>query len=684
MIPADNETEALDLARKLLLLRIKEEHAAAQRVTAESRAAKLEAKGWEAWWRAIFGDKLVDVLESHHRDAIAWHWEARQALNRGEVPPSDHYAYFAPWSRGHMKSTIARRIAICDAAISKADASGNRGYCLYIGGTKEKIEGHAKSIDTLLSKPELLAYYPKLNVSRKTTQGHSKGWKAQFFYTDHGYIFHFVSLEEGLAGANVDDIRPSLMVPDDIDGRKDSAAVAEKRFDVFTTEILPAKQEKTIFFYAQNLINRNAIAYKIYKQKVRVLTNRKPIKPVPAVRGLQTELRTVNGIVKDVVVAGESTWRGWDMTRVQNEIDTYGLSAFLRECQHEVEQAREGLVLPEWDESVHVISWSQFERVFGQRSIPRHWAKHAGMDYGQIHPAPFIGRAVAASNSRMPGCHFWFKLVTHPQSTAPDEMALRLIEALFPWDEAKQAGVNTKPIRTFDPDLTAKYYTGNPASTLDAPRNLAQKLIKDQVRALFTAQGWRSFAFSHEQKRVRELFMSAYGLPVTGVNPGAEGGLEEMRRLLKVDYNTPHPFKEDVKGYSGVYVIVADDEYDTAVTDAGFKLLRDQFPDWVRREEKLTEQGLQDDRPMKVHDDAGNALMMSYHLKLGITPLTTDEQIERQVHPRFQVTEENESKIDDPAWLMSRLVHRDKVTRKVEAVDKELAAPGWSAWAGTL
>jgi hypothetical protein len=180
-------------------------------------------------------------------------------------------------------------------------------------------------------------------------------------------------LDEGVAGANFDDIRPTLIVPDDIDDREDSPVISENRFQTFTRAVLPTRQANTLVFYAQNLISRFSCMYRIWKQHARVLTNRYVTEPIPAVRGLVTETRTVNGIVKDVVVAGETTWHGWNRQRIQEEIDTYGLPAFLRECQHEVEQSKEGLALQHWDDAVHVISRSEFAAVYGTRTKPQRW-----------------------------------------------------------------------------------------------------------------------------------------------------------------------------------------------------------------------------------------------------------------------------------------------------------------------
>ena len=72
---------------------------------------------WRATYGLLFGKDWVDTLGGHHIKTIRWHWAARHRICRGEEPWQDYFADFPMWSRGHAKSTIARRIAIVDAII---------------------------------------------------------------------------------------------------------------------------------------------------------------------------------------------------------------------------------------------------------------------------------------------------------------------------------------------------------------------------------------------------------------------------------------------------------------------------------------------------------------------------------------------------------------------------------------
>lgn len=237
-------------------------------------------------------------------------------------------------------TTTGRAMLRTDALMSFAHGRG--GYALIPGGTKSKVRGTAMSVEKSLHDPKILKWCPALGQVERNVYGHSRGWTSDFIATRAGYVFHFIGLDEGVAGANVDDLRPTFIMPDDIDSREDSPVIAESRFKVFTTEVLPTRQGDTLIYWPQNLISRFSVRYRIEKQHAKVMTYRKPTVPVPAVRGLVTEQRTIGGIIKDVVVAGHPTWRVWTLQRVQDEIDTYGLPAFLAECHPAGTRVRSG------------------------------------------------------------------------------------------------------------------------------------------------------------------------------------------------------------------------------------------------------------------------------------------------------------------------------------------------------
>jgi hypothetical protein len=616
----------------------------------------LEREGWRAWYAEIFGQAFVDALDSeetddcHHSEALGWHWEARNCLLRGERPPGDFFVFFPTWSRGNMKTTLGRCMLIADAALSLT--AGEGGYALIPSGTKKKGRSTAISLEHLLHTSKVAEYYPQLSLVKRNPYGRSKGWTADFIYTEAGYVFHFVGLDEGMAGANVVDVRPTFIMPDDIDSREDSPVISENRFHVFTSEVLPARQGNTLVYWAQNLISRYSVRYRIEKQQERVLTNRKPNVPVPAVRGLVTETRTEHNIVKDVAVAGKCTWRGWNLRRVQDEIDTYGLKAFLRECQHEVEQDREGLVLQHWNDPVHVISLSEFESVYGTRELPFAWNKIVFNDWARtktkFHANVAGVLTASAQNAALPGAVFLFHPMSFPAASTPEDVAERLLKAITPtvdaggqsvaWADIIRSTLSREGIERFVPDLT---------ELIRQRRQILANVLPRYVAPVLRAQNFLDFRMSHERTDVCRVYNDVFGLPFRGVNPGKDGGVDGLNLLMRVDYSLPHPFRPNKMGFTKFFMVAPDDveaepwtansrvavyppkSYSDALTPDDLSdsdLARYQFANWRYRDPFVTPRGEREGDLLKMSDDFGNGLMMCfYDRSLSATPLSKEE-----------------------------------------------------------
>lgn len=661
-------------------------------------ASELEAKGWRAWYAEIFGPSFVETLDSsetddrHHSEAIEWHWNTRRTLIRIEIEALKldrqlragiisqverdtrlaafneerrllSLAYFTIWARGNLKTTIARRVAVCDACLSASAGVG--GYALIVGGTKAKVRGTANSINGLLTKPltsrgsEVWRYYPKLAEVKRNKFGHSQGWTTDLIVTDANYTFHFTGLDEGMAGANEEDVRPTFILPDDIDNRKDSPVIADRNFQTFTSEILPMRQWNTLVFYAQNLISKFSTIYRIWKQLARVLTNRVVTDPIPAVRDLVTKVETVNGIVKDVFISGHATWREWSKPgRIQDEIDTYGLPAFKRECQHEVEESREGLVMQHWRDEIHVISRSQFAAVFKVRDIPREWYKYNANDWARTktayHANVDISLAVSAQNSALPGCVFAFHPLSFPAGTAAEDVAERILSKISPYVSVNGQRWKWKDlVESTLRKHNLEYFISEATALMERRRELLAKVIPNLVKPILAAQNYLIFRNSHEREDVRGVMRRVFGLPVDAANPGGDGGVDTLNLLMRVDENAPHPFKS-MQGYTNFYIVVPDDE-SRSVADEVYEpkpypdalrpddlhdedLFRYQMANCRYRDPWLTAQGEKEGEILKMNDDFVNALMMLVHDNvLSARPLTYREQVTEMIPVQHRV-----------------------------------------------
>jgi hypothetical protein len=704
------------------------------------QAKRLEDRGWRVWYAEMFGQSFVDALDGsetedkHHSQAIEWHWRTRRALiaieletnqlkkrlQIGVIAQKDFdakmagfeatraelfLAYFTIWARGNLKTTIARRVAVADACLSAS--AGVSGYALVIGGTKRKVRKTANAIDALLTKPpdakgkgsNVYKYYPKLARVKRNKMGMSKGWTTDYINTEADYSFEFVGLDEGMAGANEEDIRPTFMLPDDIDNRKDSPVIAENNFQVFTTEVLPMRQWNTLVFYAQNLISRFAVMYRIWKQHARVLTNRLLTNPIPAVRDLKCETRTVNGMVKDVYVSGKPTWRAWTPQRIQEEIDTMGLPAFLRECQHEVEEDKVGLVLQNYDDTVHPISKSEFASIYGTRECPHRWFKYVFNDWARtktkFHANAFGVLAASGASSRKPTGIFLFNPMSFPAASSPEDVAIRFLKSIkptvykdgrtFSWDELRDYAVQKIGIERLIHDET---------KLIQYRRSALADIIPALVSPILTAQNYVSFKGSHEQNSkgkmtgVLEVYRRTFGLPFQPANPGFDGGVDDINIVMKVDHSKAHPFRPGQMGYTNFFVVVDDDEsqtprmvkgmavyppmpYNDALTPDDLHdadLFRYQAQNCRRRDPYLTAAGEREGEILRLNDDFIKGLMFVF--KDGVpqpNPLTHAEMVEEMIPKGFDLdTLRRRPDLDSAQAEMSHAFARQQAEKRLK------------------
>lgn len=633
-------------------------------------------KGWDATYSLLFdkpGRPFVSVLARHHREAIKWHWASRHrqcrleaqkrqvreneqhglvdnaTANRQiallEATQSPQYlAYFSIWSRGHMKSTVAKRIAIVDAIISVYYNVG--GYCLYFSGTDDKTSKHAISIDKLLQSC-VRAHMPALaEVNKSKEGGRTLGWKATFFYTRAGYVFHFGSLQSGLAGGNIDDIRPTLIVPDDIDDRKDSPVISEKNFNLLTSEILPMGAQGTLTFWAQNLISRYSAMYRVYSRRAKVLTNRKPTQAIPAIRPetLVWDVQTIGGIVRDIILPGAvPTWPYFDIPACQDEVNRFGRPAFERECQHSVEMSTEGLMIHTYDDLIHPISLSEFESVYGTRRMPMAWPKEWGNDWARTktakHANVAMWRTVSSQNTAKPGFTFYFHPMSFKANAQPEDVAERVLSCLDPFVTALP-GTRITPIAIKDQRrrkwaelrrdelirANALEHTSSQLERIEFERAALQEIFPKYTEPLLLRHHVVGGVNSHEREDIRLIYNEVYGMQCQAANPGKFGGIEQLNRDFAVDRKLDHPFRPGLKGYSRTFVVCPDDTSREPRIINGVKvyspepfpdeltpddlhddnLYRYQLMNWRSRESKITESGETIDEVLKMNDDFGN------------------------------------------------------------------------------
>jgi hypothetical protein len=275
---------------------------------------------WRAWLAKHFPEAVKDGFASHHEKFWEWLWDID--------PDSDPAPFIGIWPRGGGKSTAAE---LGGAALGMR---GRRRYILYIRDTQERADDSVSNIAALLESA---------GVERQVNKyGQSRGWRRNRLRTADGFTVDALGLDVAGRGVKLENQRPDVIIFDDIDGRHDSQKITEKKIATITDSLLPAGTSNVAVLGIQNLIIPNGIFSRLTDGRADFLSGRIVSGPHSAIRDLVTEKRErPDGSLRDVITGGLASWAGQSLEVCQRLIDRLGLSAFLRECQHNVKD-REG------------------------------------------------------------------------------------------------------------------------------------------------------------------------------------------------------------------------------------------------------------------------------------------------------------------------------------------------------
>lgn len=305
---------AEDLSPELWLSRVTPAHVGATGVETVAEAEEL------------FGE--------HHREFWAWLWSIEP-----EVRPRP---YVAIWPRGGAKSTSAELAAAALGCRSK------RSYGLYVCRTQSQADDHVGNVASILEGPGVARFYPLMAERLVGKYGSSKGWRRNRIRTASGFTIDAIGLDTAARGVKLDEQRPDFMVFDDLDHHDDSPQVVKALIDTLTKALIPAGSSDLAVIAIQNLVQRDGVFARLADGRARFLAQRIVSGPEPALVGFATEHRVQpDGSGRDVIVAGEPTWRGQTVQHCQEQIDDMGLTAFLAEVQHDVARREGALWVPE-------------------------------------------------------------------------------------------------------------------------------------------------------------------------------------------------------------------------------------------------------------------------------------------------------------------------------------------------
>lgn len=290
-------------------------------------AARIE-RDPQTWLTTLFPATVTAGFAAHHLEYWCWIW----ALRRGVRPPP----FIAIWPRGGGKSSSA------ELGVIAAGALRARRYVLYVSATQDLADKHIASIARALESETLARYYPALGEREVSKYGIARGWNGSRLRTRAGLMVDALGLNAAVRGLKSGDVRPDLILLDDIDDLHDSPAATQAKIETITSSILPARSTDGAVLAVQNLIFPDSLFSRlagVSDHSVDFLADRIVSGPHPAIEGLETEQQ--DG--RTIITGGRALWQGQDVQACQDAIDTYGLTAFLRESQHEVDDPEGGM-----------------------------------------------------------------------------------------------------------------------------------------------------------------------------------------------------------------------------------------------------------------------------------------------------------------------------------------------------
>jgi len=603
---------------------------------------------WENWLEVYFDTYCVYKFADHHKEFWEWVWHLE--------PYYPARSFVAIWSRGHGKSTSA------ELACVAVGAKQSRNYVLYVSETQDQADKHVQTIGSMLESELIGYYYPDLGSRQVNIYGNAKGWRRNRLITASGFIIDALGLDTASRGIKFEDKRPDLIVVDDVDGKHDSVAATKKKIEILTRSIIPAGARHVTVLAVQNLIHKNSIFSQLADGRADFLADRIVSGPHPALRNFNYAQKDTG--IGHKIVAGEPTWAGASLEVCQDLIDKIGIESFLSECQHDVTQIAQGALFPDWKETHHIITWSEFASFFGADArdqngkprIPLKWSLGRGQDWGttQGHPCVTVFATRPDSNSDLANCAFIYREIVTPN-----------------WTDKHQA-----------PDPV---WPGKVARMI----NEAQKAWNEESRMTISVM-------SHEQPGVLNTYL--YELPLgerlsfTQWKPDSLGGIAELQEYLAIDKTKLHPFRKDprtgqpLEGAPRMFFIVEDRQGDLYVdsnkklavrqwTDSkGLARLRWEIPQYHNR---IDASGLEADKPEdKRDDDAIDALrgLAAYFFPRSVKPNKT-EKIEQKLPEQLRVNtiKQMESNEDKGMAYLSRQIQ----TTKINKAEKPSNAFSW-------
>ena len=298
------------------------------------KARQLLSQKWSIveWLINLFPDTFSAGFGNHHLE----YWRSVDKIESGVMSTS----LFLILGRGGGKTSSAEATPVFLGAKDK------RKFCLYVRGVQDRANESIQNIASLLESEMFAQYYPDMAKRKLGKYGNARGWNLRTVRCDNGFSAMGFGLDVAARGVKLENLRPDLIILDDIDSDQDTPKTIEKKTDLIRKAILPAGSSDFVVIGVQNIIHENSIFNQIAKDEADFLIDRKVIGPVPAVYDLEYEQRYDEGLGRRryFVTGGVASWpAGQSIETAELQINQWGPSAFMTEAQHEVTEKPGGM-----------------------------------------------------------------------------------------------------------------------------------------------------------------------------------------------------------------------------------------------------------------------------------------------------------------------------------------------------
>jgi predicted phage terminase large subunit-like protein len=282
-----------------------------------------EVGWWELWLQSL-APGYVSGFSTYQRQF--WNWLVR--LDEKRPRP-----LVACWPRGGGKTTSVQ-LALLYLACYRM-----RNYGIYVGLAQSAVEDKVAAVGELLVSNAVGSIYPEVSQMYETGTGTKRDWRRSRIRTNSDFTLDAFGMDQGMRGVKVDEMRPGIIVLDDIEEYVDTPYMTQKRIDVLTRSIIPAAATNAVIFYIQNKIHSDSIMARMLDGRADFLGDRLMVGPIPQIEDLVTETyEDEQGLTRHRIVSGTPTWPDVLGIEVSNQqLLDEGLAAFLSEKQHDTD-----------------------------------------------------------------------------------------------------------------------------------------------------------------------------------------------------------------------------------------------------------------------------------------------------------------------------------------------------------